>query len=71
MAEHKGLDIPLPTSDFDKSIEQFTRITHNTEFILLNKYLTSSHMYQRYIWIAYMAKLIFCSTRRTPNKSRH
>lgn len=39
MPEPIGSDIPLPTSDFAKSIEQFKRIESNTELILLNKYL--------------------------------
>jgi hypothetical protein len=34
-----GRDVQLPTRTFREPIEQFTRITHNTELILLNKYL--------------------------------
>ena len=34
-----GRDVPLPTRNFREPIEQFTRITNNTQLILLNKYL--------------------------------
>ena len=61
--------------ELDKIPQNTSRkIPEATELKLTDKQyanLTSSHMYQRYIWLAYMSKLISCSTCRTPNKSRH